>query len=136
MAAEFTGRHVLAEFGGVDRGLCDDLAALESALRYALTAAGVTVCEMVGKQFDPHGVTVLALLAESHASLHTYPETGDIFVDVFTCGTAADSAGRVAELLRGALAPEHVRISTVLRGRAAGGDSRQAPVPPGHATSM
>ncbi|WP_416562818.1 adenosylmethionine decarboxylase [Nocardia testacea] len=120
MAAEFSGRHVLAEFGGVDPALCDDRARLEAALRHALAAAGVTVCEVVGKQFEPHGVTVLALLAESHASLHTYPETGDIFVDVFTCGGAADSAGTVAELLRVALAPEHVRISTVLRGRAAG----------------
>ncbi|NUP26565.1 MAG: adenosylmethionine decarboxylase [Nocardia sp.] len=136
VTAEFTGRHVLAEFGGVDRALCDDLTALESALRYALTGAGVTVCEIVGKQFDPHGVTVLALLAESHASLHTYPESGDIFVDVFTCGSAADSAGRVAELLRTALGPEHVRISTVLRGRAAGPDATGVPVPPGHATSM
>ncbi|MEV0107402.1 adenosylmethionine decarboxylase [Nocardia sp. NPDC050799] len=120
VAPEFSGRHVLAEFGGVDRALCDDLERLEAVLRHALSAAGVTVCEIVGKQFVPHGVTVLALLAESHASLHTYPETGDIFVDVFTCGAAADSAGAVAELLRAALAPEHVRISTVPRGRAAG----------------
>ncbi|MEU1980284.1 adenosylmethionine decarboxylase [Nocardia sp. NPDC019395] len=120
MTAEFTGRHVLAEFGGVDSALCDDIDRLQAALREALTAAGVTICEMVGKQFEPHGVTVLALLAESHASLHTYPETGDIFVDVFTCGSAADNAGTVAELLRTALAPRYVRISTVRRGRVSG----------------
>jgi S-adenosylmethionine decarboxylase len=117
VTAEFTGRHVLAEFGGVDSALCDDIDRLQAALRDALAAAGVTLCEMVAKQFEPHGVTVLALLAESHASLHTYPETGDIFVDVFTCGSAADRAGAVAELLRTALAPRYVRISTVHRGR-------------------
>lgn len=121
MTAEFTGRHVLAEFGGVDSALCDDRDGLTAALRAALTTAGVTICEMVSKQFEPHGVTVLALLAESHASLHTYPESGDIFVDVFTCGTAADSAEAVAEHLRAALAPRRVRISTVRRGRASGG---------------
>ncbi|MBF6348763.1 MULTISPECIES: adenosylmethionine decarboxylase [Nocardia] len=121
MTAEFTGRHVLAEFGGVDSALCDDGDRLTAALRAALTTAGVTICEMVSKQFEPHGVTVLALLAESHASLHTYPETGDIFVDVFTCGTSADSAEAVAEHLRTALAPRRVRISTVRRGRASGG---------------
>lgn len=120
MTAEFSGRHVLAEFGGVDSALCDDLTRLESALRTALAGAGVTLCEMVGKRFEPHGVTVLALLAESHASLHTYPESGDIFVDVFTCGAAADSAVTVAELLRDALGPREVRISTVHRGRAPG----------------
>ncbi|MFI1459677.1 adenosylmethionine decarboxylase [Nocardia carnea] len=118
MTAEFTGRHVLAEFGGVDSALCDDLDRLTAALHAALTTAGVTICEMVSKQFEPHGVTVLALLAESHASLHTYPETGDIFVDVFTCGTSADSAEAVAEHLRAALSPRQVRVSTVRRGRA------------------
>ncbi|WP_280417010.1 adenosylmethionine decarboxylase [Nocardia carnea] len=123
MTAEFTGRHVLAEFGGVDSALCDDLDGLRAALHAALTTAGVTICEMVSKQFEPHGVTVLALLAESHASLHTYPETGDIFVDVFTCGTSADSAEAVAEHLRTALAPRRVRISTVRRGRAPASDS-------------
>ncbi|NKY59725.1 adenosylmethionine decarboxylase [Nocardia flavorosea] len=118
MTAEFTGRHVLAEFGGVDGTLCDDLDRLTAALHAALTTAGVTICEMVSKQFEPHGVTVLALLAESHASLHTYPESGDIFVDVFTCGTSADSAEAVAEYLRAALSPRRVQISTVRRGRA------------------
>lgn len=136
MTAEFTGRHVLAEFGGVDRALCDDIVALEAALRAALTGAGVTICEVVRKQFRPHGVTVLALLAESHASLHTYPETGDIFVDVFTCGSAADSAGTVAELLRAALDPRYVRISTVHRGRAAAGlPALPPPVPAGPVAS-
>lgn len=130
VTAEFTGRHVLAEFGGVDSALCDDRESLEAALRGALTAAGVTICAMVGKQFAPHGVTVLALLAESHASLHTYPESGDIFVDVFTCGNAADSAETVAENLRAALAPRHVRISTVLRGRAASPAAQDPPAEP------
>ncbi|WP_280437568.1 adenosylmethionine decarboxylase [Nocardia carnea] len=118
MTAEFTGRHVLAEFGGVDSALCDDRDRLTAALHAALTTAGVTICEMVSKQFEPYGVTVLALLAESHASLHTYPETGDIFVDVFTCGASAESAEAVADHLRAALAPRRVRISTVRRGRA------------------
>ena len=117
---EFTGWHVLAEFTGVAAAVCDDPAMLQGALREALLAAQVTLCEMVAKQFEPQGVTVLALLAESHASLHTYPETGDIFVDVFTCGRAADSAGAVVAGLRSALAPEQVRISTIRRGRGAG----------------
>ena len=47
---------------------------------------------MVDKRFEPHGVTVLALLAESHASIHSYPERGAMFVDVFTGGESADVA--------------------------------------------
>ncbi|MGW4246999.1 S-adenosylmethionine decarboxylase, partial [Nocardia sp. NPDC004722] len=69
MTAEFTGWHVLAEFGGVDANLCDDLERLETALRKSLVAAGVTICDVVRKKFEPQGVTILALLAESHASI-------------------------------------------------------------------
>ncbi|WP_280498148.1 adenosylmethionine decarboxylase [Nocardia asiatica] len=116
MTAEFTGWHVLAEFGGVDADLCDDLERLESALRESLIAAGVTICDVVHKKFEPQGVTVLALLSESHASIHTYPESGDIFVDVFTCGSIGAGASKAVELLRDALAPRDVRMQVIRRG--------------------
>ncbi|WP_040835470.1 adenosylmethionine decarboxylase [Nocardia brevicatena] len=118
MTAEFTGRHVLAEFGGVEAGLCNDLERLETALRESLVGADITICDMVHKQFEPQGVTVLALLSESHASIHTYPESGDIFVDVFTCGSIGVKAEKAVYLLREWLAPKEVRMSTVHRGRA------------------
>ncbi|MEU1994868.1 adenosylmethionine decarboxylase [Nocardia gamkensis] len=116
MTAEFTGWHVLAEFGGVDADLCDDLERLESALRESLIAAGVTICDVVHKKFEPQGVTVLALLSESHASIHTYPESGEIFVDVFTCGSIGAGASKAVELLRDALAPKDVRMQVIRRG--------------------
>lgn len=119
MMAEFTGWHVLAEFGGVDATLCNDLERLESALRESLIAAGVTICDVVHKQFDPQGVTVLALLSESHASIHTYPESGDIFVDVFTCGSIGAGATKAVEFLRDALAPARVRTQVIQRGHGA-----------------
>ncbi|MEV0359818.1 adenosylmethionine decarboxylase [Nocardia sp. NPDC050697] len=129
MTAEFTGRHVLAEFGGVDPVLCDDPERLEAALRAALAEAGATVCDVVRRKFEPQGATVLALLAESHASLHTYPESGDIFVDVFTCGSLGAGAEYAVELLRKALDPAEVRMSTVPRGRA--GQRIEEPLAPG-----
>jgi spermidine synthase len=117
MTAEFTGWHVLAEFGGVDAALCDDLGRLEAALRKSLVAAGVTICDVVHKQFEPMGVTVLALLSESHASIHTYPESGDIFVDVFTCGSIGSGATKTVELLQQELSPESVHMEVIQRGR-------------------
>ncbi|MFC9896337.1 adenosylmethionine decarboxylase [Nocardia sp. NPDC127579] len=119
MTADFTGWHVLAEFGGVDATLCDDLERLESALRESLIAAGVTICDVVHKKFDPQGVTVLALLSESHASIHTYPESGDIFVDVFTCGSIGAGATKAVELLRDKLEPTAVRMQVIQRGHGA-----------------
>ncbi|WP_216895469.1 adenosylmethionine decarboxylase [Nocardia alni] len=117
MTAEFTGWHVLAEFGGVDAALCDDLERLEAALRKSLIAAGVTICDVVHKKFEPMGVTVLALLSESHASIHTYPESGDIFVDVFTCGSLGAGATKAVELLQQELSPGSVHMEVVQRGR-------------------
>src|ERR1700727_425861 len=87
--SRFGGCHVLAQFSGVDPPLGDDTARLRSVLSTALAAAGATVCGMMDQRFTPHGVTVIALLAESHASIHSYPERGAMFVDVFTCGDAA-----------------------------------------------
>lgn len=111
----FTGRHVLAEFTGVAPGVLDDTAALGATLRTALERAGATVCDVISRRFDPQGVTVLALLCESHASVHTYPELGSAFLDVFTCGDAADPEFAVT-LLAESLGATGTRVETVHRG--------------------
>ncbi|HEV8559985.1 MAG TPA: adenosylmethionine decarboxylase [Actinophytocola sp.] len=112
----FAGRHVLAELHGVDAALLDDVDFLSQSLERALKEAGATVCEVVSKRFEPQGATVLALLAESHASVHTYPERGSLFVDVFTCGRRADPAEAV-RLLSETLGATSVRTQTVHRGQ-------------------
>ncbi|WP_281178420.1 adenosylmethionine decarboxylase [Amycolatopsis jejuensis] len=113
---EFAGRHVLAEFSGVRPDLLDDEAFLCESLERALDKAGATVCEITSKQFEPHGVTVVALLSESHASIHSYPERGSVFVDVFTCGRRADPELAV-QLLRDLLGASVSRITTIHRGQ-------------------
>jgi ornithine decarboxylase len=114
--ASFAGRHVLAELHGVDAALLDDVDFLSQSLERALKEAGATVCEVVAKRFEPQGVTVLALLAESHASVHTYPERGSLFVDVFTCGRRADPAEAV-RLLSETLGATSARTQTIHRGQ-------------------
>ncbi|WP_433263469.1 adenosylmethionine decarboxylase [Actinosynnema sp. CS-041913] len=111
----FAGQHVLAELRGVSPELLDDEQFLRHALGEALTQADATVLEVVSKQFEPQGVTVLALLSESHASIHTYPEVGAVFVDVFTCGTRAKPALAV-QLLADALGAESARTDMISRG--------------------
>jgi S-adenosylmethionine decarboxylase proenzyme len=112
----FAGQHVLAEFEGVDPRLLDDVAFLRVTLERSLDRAGATVCDVVSKRFAPQGVTVLALLSESHASLHTYPEVGAVFLDVFTCGNRADPE-LAMRLLAEALAATSTNITTISRGR-------------------
>ena len=112
----FTGQHVLAELEGVDPELLDDEQFLRDTMRDALSESRATVCQMIAERFEPQGVTVLALLSESHASMHTYPEDGSIFIDVFTCGNTAQPEQAV-ELIAQALKPSAVNTQTVQRGR-------------------
>ena len=114
-AGVFTGRHVLAELVGVPPELLDDERFLRELLAAAVTECGATVCQVISQRFQPQGVTVLALLAESHASLHSYPENGSVFVDVFTCGERADPTLAVDALAR-ALRPDKLRSTVVHRG--------------------
>jgi len=64
----------------------DDVPLLRRVLERAVPKGRATLRQIVHEKFEPHGVTMIAVLSESHASFHTFPETGDIFVDVFTCG--------------------------------------------------
>lgn len=111
----FSGRHAIAELEGVAATLLDDEQLLRDILTSALLEAGATVLDVTSKQFAPQGVTVLALLSESHASLHTYPEIGSAFMDVFTCGHRADPE-HVVHLVAEALHTPAVQLKTIPRG--------------------
>lgn len=86
----FTGSHFVASYYMCDRDVLDNRELLRTYLKEAVVAAGATLLNMVDYQFEPSGVTLVALLSESHASIHTYPELGACFVDLFTCGTTCD----------------------------------------------
>ncbi len=80
------GRHVIVDIADTPAHILNDMDGLEAALVSAAGAEGVTVLGTLKHAFDPSGVTILLLLAESHVSLHTYPEEGKAFFDAFTCG--------------------------------------------------
>jgi len=83
------GVHVLADVTDVADPACFDPPFLVDAFRDALREAGATVRRMLVEEFTPHGLTVMVVLAESHASLHTWPERRTMLVDAFTCGPVA-----------------------------------------------
>lgn len=80
------GRHVLADIADTSAALLNDGYALAASLTDAAVAEGATVLGTIEHAFEPSGVTILLLLAESHISLHTYPNEGRAFFDAFTCG--------------------------------------------------
>jgi S-adenosylmethionine decarboxylase len=88
------GRHLILDLYGCDPGILDDYDELMRLLETALNMAGANILRIFGEKFKPQGVTLLALLAESHASVHTWPELGYAAIDLYTCGTttATDKA--------------------------------------------
>ena len=80
------GKHCILELYNCDPAKLDDEAFLRNAITSAAKRAGATLLNLITHRFEPQGVTGLALLAESHISIHTWPESGYAAVDVFTCG--------------------------------------------------
>jgi S-adenosylmethionine decarboxylase len=112
---QFSGVHVLGEIYGVKPELLDNLELLENAIKAGIEQSGATLCGLQSKQFEPYGVTILALLSESHASIHTYPDQEALFFDAFTCGDTCDPR-RICEALVEALDPADTHIKVVRRG--------------------
>lgn len=84
------GLHLIADLATHER--LDDPAFIEAILRDAATAAKVTLLEVRLHHFgEGNGVTGVALLAESHISIHTWPEDDLAAVDIFVCGAQADA---------------------------------------------
>ena len=79
-------RHILFTLKGCPYGLLDDEAHIRNVLSNAATLSESTLLDISSHKFEPHGVTAVALLAESHISIHTWPENGIAVCDVFTCG--------------------------------------------------
>ena len=79
-------KHLLLELYKCDYDKLNDESFLRCSLNKAAKLAKATVLNLVSNKFDPQGVTAIALLAESHISIHTWPESNYSAVDIFTCG--------------------------------------------------
>ncbi len=110
----FSGRHMLASYFECDEVAIADADLCLKALRDAAAASGVTVVSENVHRFPNGAITAILLLAESHASIHTYPEHRSCFIDFFTCG--AGDIETFDSILKTALKPTHSEINIVERG--------------------
>jgi S-adenosylmethionine decarboxylase len=97
--------HVPPALYSADLAACADLANLtpaEIASRFcaALRRAGATVVQELSHSFPGTGLTCVLILSESHAVLHTWPETGTVNIDIFSCSTRLKSLEAIDELSR------------------------------------
>lgn len=84
------GRHLLAELVDCELSLLIEKNRLEAAMVEAARKSGATVVETVFHQYNPQGLSGIVVIAESHLSIHTWPEYGYAAVDCFTCGSNVD----------------------------------------------
>ncbi len=109
------GTHCILELYDVDPPLLDDEPFIRSAMEQAAGKSLSTVLKVTSHKFEPQGVTALALLAESHISIHTWPENRYAAVDIFTCGETAKPEQACAFMVRQFKAGRH-QLNVLRRG--------------------
>ena len=111
---KFAGTHLLVDLWGADN--LADPALIDAALRDAAIRAGATILHSHFHHFTPNGgVSGVVVLAESHISIHTWPERDFAAVDIFMCG--ACNPHDAIPVLREAFHPERVDLGEQRRGR-------------------
>jgi len=110
---KFAGTHLLVELWGATN--LGDLAVTDQALREAAEVSGATLLHIHLHHFGPNaGLSGVAVLAESHISIHTWPERGYAALDIFMCG--ACDPYKAIPVLRRAFQPATVQLSEQKRG--------------------
>ncbi|OQY91754.1 MAG: adenosylmethionine decarboxylase [Chloroflexi bacterium UTCFX4] len=107
------GRHVIAEFWNCENAQSEQ--GLAEAIQVAVRDARATLLDLNVRRFYPQGYSAIALLAESHLSLHAWPELGYVALDVFTCGEADPQ--KIVQALEAHFKPRDTEYIKIPRGR-------------------
>ncbi len=114
---KFAGLHLLVDLWGASR--LDDPAHIDAALREAAIIAGATILHSHFHHFSPNGgVSGVVVLAESHISIHTWPERSFAAIDLFMCGACDPNLS--IPVLQTAFSPSSIDLSEQRRGRVTG----------------
>ena len=87
---KYLGRHVIVELYDCDSAKLNNRELIRNAMIEGALAAGATIVNDTFHQFAPQGVSGVVVIAESHLSIHTWPELGYAACDLFTCGTTVN----------------------------------------------
>lgn len=93
------GRHLLLELKDCNPEVLNDLKFLKECLYEAARKIGATVVNECFHEFNPHGISGVIVISESHLCIHTWPEHSYAAVDIFTCGEAVDPERAVKPLV-------------------------------------
>lgn len=110
----YAGTHLIIDLRGASR--LDDLEVMEKALRDSIKAAKATLLHIHLHHFTPNGgISGVAVLAESHISVHTWPERNFAAFDIFMCGESEPA--KAVPVLEQAFSPSKVNVEEILRGK-------------------
>lgn len=109
------GEHYIIELWGCKAPVLDDLEGIRNTLLDAADRAGATIVENAFHKFAPQGVSGVVVIAESHLSIHTWPELGYAALDLFTCNLEMDLEPSFV-LLREVFQPEDMHVKRIARG--------------------
>lgn len=108
------GIHYLIDLQGCNPELLSDKTMLVEAMEKAASEAEATVVETLIHQFNPHGLSGVVVIAESHLAIHTWPERNYAAIDVFTCGNA-DIADKIYQNIKQIFSPKHCNCTRLER---------------------
>lgn len=124
MTMKALGIHLLIELWSCNRQKIDNLDYLERIMSHAAEVAGATVLKTAFQDFNPQGVSGVVVIAESHLTIHTWPEHGYAAIDIFTCGSTVDP-WKAAGFLKQELEAGEIQVRDFLRGIPAGLDDKK-----------
>jgi S-adenosylmethionine decarboxylase proenzyme len=113
------GYHLLIEFYGCDHDILNNVGKIKNLMDTAAITSGATIVESVFHRFNPHGVSGVVVIAESHLAIHTWPEYDYAAVDLFTCGDSVDP-WKAYEFLNQGLSPRSSSTKEIVRGQIPG----------------
>jgi S-adenosylmethionine decarboxylase len=109
------GRHLLVELHDCDKEALNDLGLIRDVMVKAAIDCGAVVLGESFHRFSPQGVSGVVIIAESHLSIHTWPEYGYAAVDIFTCGTFVNPE-KAAEVIIEKLGSKNHSVMEIPRG--------------------
>ena len=109
------GKHYLIDYVDCDPEIIKFLSSVREILLRAVRECGATLIDSQFHQFEPFGVSGVVLIAESHCSLHTWPENSFAAADIFTCGEMDPDIA--IDIIRRDFKAQDVRVKVLVRGR-------------------
>lgn len=110
------GTHLIAEFYGCNARKISKVSYVKEAMEEAALKSNATIIQSTFHQFNPYGVSGVVIIAESHLSIHSWPEYGYASIDVYTCGDHVDP-WITLRYLEKAFEASDIEITELPRGR-------------------